>query len=331
MLPDDEQKLKSTDSVKRPRIELRFHEKEYVEAIEKLLEQNPHLRRVRVDPPQPVITRERPKRAPVNSKADKYGDDKLLMHHTCIRHRRENCFELNFKNSPQFSGEKYVGRYGDMEAALAAARLILESDDHLATIAQIHASNPRNHTNYSKQRLMKRAKRLEVMGNHIKVDYDEKDHVYRLLFRNSKLFDEEQLVGVFKTESAAVTAAHRVYTSKDQYSTVREFQLKHELRKGAPKLKGNSSIDGIWKYVYWGTNKQLYFRNSPQFTGRKLIGTYDDEKTVLEVVREVLSSEDHIACIEDLKRRNPRSKKFVECIPLPQKEDAIKTSEKAAL
>lgn len=74
-------------------------------------------------------------------KIDKYENDPELMKHACIRPRKADCFELNIKNSPQFSGDKYVGRFSSLEQAQAAAREILQSDDHLATIARISASN----------------------------------------------------------------------------------------------------------------------------------------------------------------------------------------------
>ena len=74
-------------------------------------------------------------------KLDKYENDPELMKHACIRPRKANCFELNIKNSPQFSGDKYVGRFSTLEQAQAAARQILQSDDHLAMIARISAAN----------------------------------------------------------------------------------------------------------------------------------------------------------------------------------------------
>lgn len=308
-----------TTSSKRPRIELRFHQKEYVEAIEKLIAQNPQLTRVRVDPPEQTIVTRPPKKAVLTTKAEKYGDDKLLMHHTCIRQRRENCFELNIKNSPQFSGEKYVGRYGDMEGAISAARRILESDDHLAAIAEIYNANPRNLSNYSTQRMNKRAGRLEALGNFMQVDFSEGDGAFRLICRDERLSADERLVGVFKTEAAAISAAQRIAATEDHLSAIRKLQMKQKVKRRPSRSAnppGNSSAtDGIWKYIYWGSNKQLYFRNSTQFSGRKLIGTYEDEKTVLAIIREVLESEDHIATIESLKRRNPRSKKYIEAAP----------------
>lgn len=74
-------------------------------------------------------------------KLDKYKNDPELMKHACIRPRKANCFELNIKNSPQFSGDKYVGRFSTLEQAQAAARQILQSENHLAMIARISAAN----------------------------------------------------------------------------------------------------------------------------------------------------------------------------------------------
>ena len=74
-------------------------------------------------------------------KLDKYENDPQLMKHACIRPRKMDCFELNIKNSPQFTGDKYVGRFSTLEQAQAAARHILQSDDHLAAIARISAAN----------------------------------------------------------------------------------------------------------------------------------------------------------------------------------------------
>ena len=81
--------------------------------------------------------------------------DAMVRMHGAIRTRGRTGYELQFRRSRQFKGEKYVGTYDSPASAMEAVRAILESDNHLAAIARLYEANPRKRSGARAHRIRK--------------------------------------------------------------------------------------------------------------------------------------------------------------------------------
>ena len=81
--------------------------------------------------------------------------DAMVRMHGAIRTRGRTGYELQFRRSRQFKGEKYVGTYDSPTSAMEAVRTILESDNHLAAIARLYEANPRKRSGARPPRIRK--------------------------------------------------------------------------------------------------------------------------------------------------------------------------------
>ena len=118
-----------------PPIRLIFREKQYVQAIEKLRAQQNR------NAAEAALAEEEYLVYPGVRRED--ITDAMLRMHAAIRIRGRSGYELQFRRSRQFRGEKYVGTYDSPASAMEAVRTILESDNHLAAIARLYEANPR--------------------------------------------------------------------------------------------------------------------------------------------------------------------------------------------
>ena len=117
-----------------PPIRLCFKERQYVRAIEELRAQAASSGEGTEVSGRPAVFPGIPRESIT---------DEMVLRHAAIRSRGRNSYELQFRRSPQFRGEKYVGTYASPESAMEAVRVILESDNHLAAISRLYAANPR--------------------------------------------------------------------------------------------------------------------------------------------------------------------------------------------
>ena len=109
-------------------IRLRFTHEEHLIAIEALQASDPTLRRVRADEADESPNVNEPRGHDVAE----IGKD--LRKCISIRERRSDCFELSYKNSSQFEGVLYVGRYPKKGEAIRTAETIHASSQALTPL-----------------------------------------------------------------------------------------------------------------------------------------------------------------------------------------------------